>query len=485
MQLRHQDALLVAVRAEALLAVFAVECRADAVALRTLGADVRHVGGAGAHGGQRHGVVVLGDLRFDHGEGLGVEPRAAGRPVAIARPAHFHLRVVDHLAHLVEELLLVFVRMQPHVERGLRFRRNDVVAEPGRHDRGHERGVGHRPVPRLVHEHPVLGRAMHLRIGIEQVAILLRHRRLGQGRELLEVRGRRLVEPQRRLPRADLPYRRCHAQDGAVLVGHRAMAGRAGHDQLHRPWFLLGRADVGLLHLAARTHDATAFGQAELRVDRVEVVVHHELRAHVGGAFLTGLGQQNHVAVERGIGALQLQDQHQPGDQVVLVVNRAAAIDVAAVDGGAKRRERPLLGVDRDDVGVSQHEDRLLLAVALDAHDQVRPRGVFREYLIRDALGVEHLLQVLHRPDLVAWRAAGVALQQRLEMRERFRFEGRRAGAALAVRQGDGTNDSEGREQDASEHAAMLHATANAMPWSRGPSRRQPHPGPTTARTAA
>ena len=350
--------------------------------------------------------------------------------------------------------------MQAHVERGLRFRGNDVVAEPGRHDRGHERGVGHRPMTGLVHEHPVLHRAMHLRVGIEQVAIFLGHRRLRQRRELLEVRRRRLVEPQRGLPRADLPHRRRHAEHGAVLVGHRAMAGRTGHDELHRARLLLGRADVGLLHLAARPHHPAAFGQAELGVDRVEVAVDHELRAHVGGAFFTGLGQQDHVAVERRVRALQLQDQHQAGDQVVLVIDCAAAVHVAAVDGGAEGREGPLLGVDGDHVGVAEHQDRLLLAVPFHAHDQVRPRGVFREHLIRNAFGVEHLLQVLHRPDLVARRAAGVALQQRLEMGERFRFEGRRARTALAVRQSDGRNDGEGREQGASEHAAMLHATA-------------------------
>ena len=86
-------------------------------------------------------------------------------------------------------------------------------------------------------------------------------------------------------------------------------------------------------HLAAAPHDAAALGQAELGVDGVEVAVGHELRADVRRAFLAGFGQQDHVAIERRLGAMQLQDEHQAGDQVVLVVDRAAAVDVAAVDG--------------------------------------------------------------------------------------------------------------------------------------------------------
>ena len=89
--------------------------------------------------------------------------------------------------------------------------------------------------------------------------------------------------------------------------------------------------------LAARPHHPAALGQAELGVDGVEVVVDHELRADVGRAFLARLGQQDDVAVERGVGALQLQDQHQPGDEVVLVVDRAAAVDIAAVDAWRRR----------------------------------------------------------------------------------------------------------------------------------------------------
>ena len=83
---------------------------------------------------------------------------------------------------------------------------------------------------------------------------------------------------------------------------------------------------------------ATAFGQTELGVDGVEMLVDHELRAELGSALLARLGQQDDVALERCLVAVQLQDEHQPGHQVVLVVHGAAAVDVAAVERRAKRR---------------------------------------------------------------------------------------------------------------------------------------------------
>ena len=60
------------------------------------------------------------------------------------------------------------------------------------------------------------------------------------------------------------------------------------------------------------------------------------------------------------------------GDEVVLVVHGAAAVHVAAVAHGAERRVRPLRGVDGHHVGVAHDQDGPLLAVALDARDDVR-----------------------------------------------------------------------------------------------------------------
>lgn len=144
-------------------------------------------------------------------------------------------------------------------------------------------------------------------------------------------------------------------------------------------------------HPASRSYHAPALGEAILGVDRVQVVVDHELRAHIRRAFFAGLGQEDHVPIERRVVPLQRQHEHQAGDQVVFVVDGAPAVDVSAVPRGAKRRVRPLRGIDRDDVGVTHHENGPLLAVALDARHDVRALRVFREHLVRNAFLVEYL----------------------------------------------------------------------------------------------
>ena len=75
MQLSFQDALLIAVRAEALRPIFDVSGRTDAVALHAARAQIRHVGRAGAHCWQGDGpIVVIPDSLFDDSERFRVEP---------------------------------------------------------------------------------------------------------------------------------------------------------------------------------------------------------------------------------------------------------------------------------------------------------------------------------------------------------------------------------------------------------------------------
>ena len=186
-------------------------------------------------------------------------------------------------------------------------------------------------------------------------------------------------------------------------------------------------------HLAAAPHDPAAFGEAELGRDRIEVVVGHELRADVRRAFFTCFRQQDHVAIERGVVALEVEHQHQAGDEVVFVVHGAAAVHVSAVSHRAERRMGPLGRIDRDDVGVAEDQDRPLLAVALDARDDVGARGILGEHLVWNAFLLEDRLQVVDRLCFVARRAAGVDLQQRLEMLNRFGFE-RGVGRLLLLR---------------------------------------------------
>ena len=142
-----------------------------------------------------------------------------------------------------------------------------------------------------------------------------------------------------------------------------------------------------------------------------------------GGAFFTRLRQEDDVAVERDVAALQLQHHHQRGGEVVLVVHRAAPVDVAAVAVGAERAVLPLLRVHVDGVEVADDEQRPLPARSLEPRHDVRAVGVGGQQLHRNALGLEHLLHVVGRRLLHAGRVARVDPDQRLEVPQRFCLE--------------------------------------------------------------
>ncbi len=165
------------------------------------------------------------------------------------------------------------------------------------------------------------------------------------------------------------------------------------------------------------------FGEAVFGLDLRIVLAHHELHAEIRAALLAGLRQKDDVAVERHVEPLEQQHRHQPAGEVVLVVDRAASVDPAAVARGAERRELPLRLVDGDHVAVAHDQQRLLLAVAFQAGDDVGAVGVEREDLRRDAGLVEHAFEVLGHDVLVAGRVARVEAQHRLELLHHLRLE--------------------------------------------------------------
>jgi hypothetical protein len=149
------------------------------------------------------------------------------------------------------------------------------------------------------------------------------------------------------------------------------MTGDAVRHQLDAAWNLFQRLDPGVLHLAVCPRDAPAFGETVLGLDFGEVLVHHELDPNVRAPFLASLGQEDDVAIERHVEPLQDQHRHQPGSEIVLVVDRAAAVNVAPLARRAERRVLPLRGVDRDHIGVAHDEQRPPSAVALQPGDHV------------------------------------------------------------------------------------------------------------------
>jgi len=241
------------------------------------------------------------------------------------------------------------------------------------------------------------------------------------------------------------------------LPRYRAVAGRPVCDDFHGAWFLFGRADVRVDILSSAADDAAAFGEAILGVDCLEVLIDHELRAHVGRAFLARFGEKDHVAIERGVRALQHQHQHQARDQVVLVVYRTASVDVPAGDVGAEWTViDPLFRIDRHHIGVPHHQDRFLLAVPFDPGDQVRAARIRSKHLKRNALPLEHLLHVIDGAAFIAGRVAGVDLNERLEMLQRFGFDRLPIDRRLGMPRRGGQDHQHRSEKQSPSHSPLF-----------------------------
>jgi hypothetical protein len=108
-----------------------------------------------------------------------------------------------------------------------------------------------------------------------------------------------------------------------------------------------------------------------------------------------GSFRNSHVAIESDLRPLQQEHSHQPGRHVVLVVDGAAAVDIAVFAGGAEGWVLPLRRVDGDDVAVTHDEERPLAPVTLQPRHHVRARGIFGEDLRVDPRAAEHVLQIV------------------------------------------------------------------------------------------
>ena len=204
------------------------------------------------------------------------------------------------------------------------------------------------------------------------------------------------------------------------------MASDAGGNEAYAAGNLLGGLNLNVLELAVLADGGAPFGDADFGVDVGVVLVDQERNAHGGGAFFAGLGKEDDVAIERGALTLDEDDRHQRGGEIVFVVDGAAAVDVAAFAVGRERPIDPFLGVDVDGVGVADDEERLLLAGAFEAGDDVgaddvgiRQIGAGEDFGF-DTFAVEDGLEIVDDGLFAAARIGRVNLDQGREMLQRF-----------------------------------------------------------------
>ena len=196
------------------------------------------------------------------------------------------------------------------------------------------------------------------------------------------------------------------------------MARRPRGDEVDGTRQLLGGLHGGVARPAAEPRDVAALSEAVLRSDRVGMLRGHESDAASRRPLFARLDQEDDVAVERDVQPLQREKGHQPGDDVRLVVERSAAIDVAAVPSRAERRKRPLLRVDGDDVAVAHVEDGLLRPLPFSRATRFGRFGSSAIDLDRDPFLLEHRLDVVGDEILVAGRIARIEAEKRLEVRQ-------------------------------------------------------------------
>ena len=154
------------------------------------------------------------------------------------------------------------------------------------------------------------------------------------------------------------------------------------------------------------------------------MLVHHEFNAGTGCPFLARLRQKDDVAIQLCPAAFEKQHDHEIGGQLVLVVDGAASPNVAVFEDGAEGIYRPFVALDSDHVGVGHQEHRAFSPVSFETGYEICARRVEREYLRRNTLVVEDLLQVFDSEGFIAWRVAGVDLYQRPVVAKSFRLVG-------------------------------------------------------------
>ena len=163
---------------------------------------------------------------------------------------------------------------------------------------------------------------------------------------------------------------------------HRTMTGTARGDQSRPARHLFRCPDLDHGHASVFKLRRSAFRDCELGVDLIEMLVDHEIDAHTCGiGFLSRFRQKDQIAVQRRARALHQNEAHQHRDEFVFIVDCSPAPDVPVLHHGAERIDRPLLFLYGDDVRMRKDQQRPFAAVSLEACDQIRPIGIFRESL--------------------------------------------------------------------------------------------------------
>ena len=169
---------------------------------------------------------------------------------------------------------------------------------------------------------------------------------------------------QRELVAAKPGHRLRDRGDGVVVVHDRAVTGAAARGQPHPRHALLGGLDEvqpPLAAVAARHGQREAADLADRLGDAVEqvgAVVDQPLAAVLAAGLLVGHEREHQIARRHDAGAFEVPRDGEHHADHVLHVDRAAAPDVAVLDGAGERVHAPVGGLGGHHVEVAVDQQR-------------------------------------------------------------------------------------------------------------------------------
>jgi hypothetical protein len=220
------------------------------------------------------------------------------------------------------------------------------------------------------------------------------------------------------------------------------MAARSVRRHRHHVRHLLGVLHRDVQPLPSHDAHPSAFIEGELGSDQLGVIGDQPSHPPLAALLLVGVRDEDHVARQRAalVDDVPLEQQHrlEVRREHTLVVDRAATVQVVALDLGGERVHRPVRALDADDVHVPHDQHGLLAPVALDArHERAAARRRLEEVRL-DPGCLECAVEVARDGKLVARRIHRVHPDHRLQVLERLLPRGSPVGLLRGGDRGSG-----------------------------------------------
>src|ERR1700721_16377 len=146
--------------------------------------------------------------------------------------------------------------------------------------------------------------------------------------------------------------------DDRILPGrHGSMAAPASDGETHVYGNLFAGLQGDVLHLAVFPEDDfAAFVQGKTRGDFVPILLDEHLDAGVAELLLVGSAQENDVAIDVYVAALEGDERGEIRGEHAFVVEGAAAPDVAVLDDATEGIHGPFSAVHADNIHVGDQQ---------------------------------------------------------------------------------------------------------------------------------